>query len=90
MEMVEPMVHAHCVVGTSFMGDQCKIAKVSFMGSGEPLMNYRRAVIAACKFIGNPSTFNLSGGQIMISTFGIMPWIFELMHDLPQSCGHCT
>jgi len=76
-EILEQVIHAT----TLFPG--CQVQNVSFMGTGEPLMNYDH-VVTACHHLLDAHTFNLGKGHITIGTAGVTSRMYDLTRDVPS------
>lgn len=57
-----------------------KLTHIVFMGSGEPLDNYRE-VLKATRIINAPYAFNIGARRITISSCGIIPGIEKLANE---------
>jgi hypothetical protein len=84
-EIVEQIVHASRTLALHREVDQPveSIGKVSFLGCGEPLLNYDN-LVDACFFIAEKPMWNINKDRMTVSTIGITPRIFDLTRDLPQ------
>lgn len=87
-EILEQVIHASRFVeyeGSLLKerGDRDKVRNVTFMGSGEPLLNYDH-VVACCKSLADVNTWDLQRGRITIPTIGVTPRIYQLARDLPE------
>jgi adenine C2-methylase RlmN of 23S rRNA A2503 and tRNA A37 len=84
-EIVEQIVHASRTLALNReMGQPAEIiGKVSFLGCGEPLLNYDN-LVDACFFMAEKPMWNINKDRMTVSTIGITPRIFDLTRDLPQ------
>jgi len=63
--------------------ENLKVTNVTFMGMGEPFLNYDN-VVKAIKILNNKDYFNISARSISVSTAGIIEGIKRFSQDLPQ------
>lgn len=85
-EIIEQIIHATRTLENHKEKDQQTaeaIGKLSFLGCGEPLLNYDN-VVDACFFMSERPMWNINKGRMTISTIGVTPRIFDLTRDLPE------
>jgi len=72
-EIVEQLLRVQHLTGH-------KITNMVFMGMGEPFQNYRN-VMTACKILCHETGQNMAQKQIVVSTSGILPKIYQFADE---------
>ncbi len=61
-------------------GDACRVTNVTFMGMGEPFLNYEN-VLKSIRILNDKNYFNIGARSISVSTAGIIEGIEKLIEE---------